>query len=228
MNDISATRLLGEHGPVNTSFQEQTVATPFNVVFALYPRITQLDFTGPYEVLTRLPGARCVLASVKGGDLEVDSVMRFSGLQRLDSIDDCVTPAGSRLLAQRLSAPLCDPAAINARLDAVASLGDATILATRLRTTLKSVPDLTRALTRLALGRGDLRHHAMPGEVTLHLHPGRGVRRRIHDEQDGAGRLLYEGQAFAQTAGRLAAAVPGDQHGLDRPLPVAARRHEQE
>src|SRR6185369_7698656 len=40
----------------------------------------------------------------------------------LDSIDECVTPAGSRLLAQRLSAPLCDPAAINARLDAVEAL----------------------------------------------------------------------------------------------------------
>ena len=57
------------------------MAAPFNVVFALFPRITQLDFTGPYEVLTRLPGARCVLASVDGGELEVDSVMRFSGLR---------------------------------------------------------------------------------------------------------------------------------------------------
>ena len=65
------------------------MAAPFNVVFALYPRITQLDFTGPYEVLTRLPGARCVLASVAGGELEVDSVMRFSGLQRLDSVEEC-------------------------------------------------------------------------------------------------------------------------------------------
>jgi len=65
------------------------MTTPFNVVFALFPRITQLDFTGPYEVLTRLPGARCVLASVEGGELEVDSVMRFSGLRRLDSIDEC-------------------------------------------------------------------------------------------------------------------------------------------
>jgi transcriptional regulator GlxA family with amidase domain len=80
---------LGEHDPVNRISEEHTVATPFNVVFALYPRITQLDFTGPYEVLTRLPGARCVLASVVGGDLEVDSVMRFSGLQRLDSVDEC-------------------------------------------------------------------------------------------------------------------------------------------
>ena len=65
------------------------MTAPFHVVFALFPRITQLDFTGPYEVLTRLPGARCVLASVEGGELEVDSVMRFSGLRRLDSIDEC-------------------------------------------------------------------------------------------------------------------------------------------
>ncbi|MBN9305099.1 MAG: DNA mismatch repair protein MutS [Devosia sp. 67-54] len=72
----------------------------------------------------------------------------------LAEIDCCVTPAGSRLLARRLSAPLCDPAAINARLDAVVALVGETILATRLRGALKSVPDLTRALTRLALGRG--------------------------------------------------------------------------
>ncbi len=72
----------------------------------------------------------------------------------LSEIDECVTPAGSRLLARRLSAPLCEPAAINARLDAVETLLGETILAAKLRAALKSVPDLTRALTRLALGRG--------------------------------------------------------------------------
>ena len=72
----------------------------------------------------------------------------------LSEIDQCVTPAGSRLLARRLAAPLCEPGPINARLDAVERLREETILATRLRAALKSVPDLTRALTRLALGRG--------------------------------------------------------------------------
>lgn len=72
----------------------------------------------------------------------------------LAEIDACVTPPGSRLLARRLSAPLCEPGPINARLDAVETLLGETILATKLRVTLKSVPDLTRALTRLALGRG--------------------------------------------------------------------------
>ena len=39
----------------------------------------------------------------------------------LDAIDTTVTPAGSRLLAQRLAAPLTDSAAIARRLDAVST-----------------------------------------------------------------------------------------------------------
>ncbi|WP_417309118.1 DNA mismatch repair protein MutS [Devosia sp.] len=69
-------------------------------------------------------------------------------------IDRCVTPAGSRLLARRLAAPLCQPAAIEARLDAVTAFVDDPMTATRLRQDLKAVPDLTRALTRLVLERG--------------------------------------------------------------------------
>ena len=69
-------------------------------------------------------------------------------------IDLAVTPPGSRLLARRLAAPLCDANQINARLDAVECLVADGLLTQRLRSDLKSVPDLTRALTRLALGRG--------------------------------------------------------------------------
>ena len=72
----------------------------------------------------------------------------------LAEIDETVTPAGARLLAQRLAAPLCDPAAINARLDDVAALADEAVLGLKLRGALKRVPDLTRALTRLSLDRG--------------------------------------------------------------------------
>jgi hypothetical protein len=31
---------------------------PFQTGFLLFPDLTQLDLTGPYEVLSRLPGAR--------------------------------------------------------------------------------------------------------------------------------------------------------------------------
>jgi cyclohexyl-isocyanide hydratase len=61
----------------------------FPVVFALYPRVTQLDFTGPYEVFTRLPGARTILASVAGGTVEADGGMTFSGIRKLADIESC-------------------------------------------------------------------------------------------------------------------------------------------
>ncbi len=69
-------------------------------------------------------------------------------------IDMCVTAAGSRLLARRLAAPLTDVAAINRRLDAVEALVGDSLLNNRLVAELKAAPDLTRALTRLALQRG--------------------------------------------------------------------------
>ncbi|MGH6994625.1 MAG: DNA mismatch repair protein MutS, partial [Stellaceae bacterium] len=89
------------------------------------------------------------------GNLEL--MRTLSGERRgslLETIDRTVTSAGSRLLAQRLSAPLTDPAAIARRLDAVASfVADASVRAdTRAR--LQAAPDLARALARLAVGRG--------------------------------------------------------------------------
>jgi len=63
--------------------------TDFPVVFALYPNVTQLDFTGPYEVFTRVPGARCILASVEGGTIEAGGGMTFAGVRRLKDIGSC-------------------------------------------------------------------------------------------------------------------------------------------
>ena len=65
------------------------MAEEFPVVFALYPRVTQLDFTGPFEVFARLPGARCILASATGGDLEADGGIAFTGVRRLAEVERC-------------------------------------------------------------------------------------------------------------------------------------------
>lgn len=61
----------------------------FSIVFVLFPRVTQLDFTGPFEVLARLPGARCVLASVAGGTIQADGGITFTGVLKLADIPEC-------------------------------------------------------------------------------------------------------------------------------------------
>jgi cyclohexyl-isocyanide hydratase len=65
------------------------MSEPFSIVFALYPNITQLDFTGPFEVLQRLPHSRLIPASASGGQLTADSGLSFTGLARLSEIPRC-------------------------------------------------------------------------------------------------------------------------------------------
>lgn len=72
----------------------------------------------------------------------------------LDAIDCTVTAAGSRLLAQRLAAPLTDAAAIAQRLDAVEAFVADGALREQIRSALRAAPDMARALARLSLGRG--------------------------------------------------------------------------
>lgn len=72
----------------------------------------------------------------------------------LATIDRTLTAAGGRLLERRLSAPSRVPEVINTRLDAVAWLHGDSSLRTELRAALRTVPDLDRALGRLAMDRG--------------------------------------------------------------------------
>jgi DNA mismatch repair protein MutS len=72
----------------------------------------------------------------------------------LATIDRTITPAGARLLAERLAAPLTDIAAIAQRLAGVTLLVDNRGLRSDVRKRLKHAPDFMRSLSRLALGRG--------------------------------------------------------------------------
>jgi DNA mismatch repair protein MutS len=72
----------------------------------------------------------------------------------LDAIDFTVTSAGSRLLAQRLAAPLTDAAAIARRLDAVSAFVADSAAREDIRSILRGAPDMSRALARLSVGRG--------------------------------------------------------------------------
>src|SRR5207244_4165815 len=84
-------------------------------------------------------------------------VRTLSGERRgslLAAIDRSVTAAGSRLLAQRLAAPLTDPAAIERRHDAVEFFVTDAAARADMRQRLAAAPDLARALARLVLARG--------------------------------------------------------------------------
>ncbi|HET8712822.1 MAG TPA: DNA mismatch repair protein MutS [Gemmatimonadales bacterium] len=75
------------------------------------------------------------------------------GATLLETIDCTLTPMGGRLLRRWLLAPLVDPDAINARLDAVETLLQDGRGRARLREALDGVRDLERLAGRAALGR---------------------------------------------------------------------------
>lgn len=73
------------------------MAQPFRIVFILYPRLTQLDFTGPYEVLARVPDTEVVIASKDGGLLKTEMGLTFSDLSKLSDVasaDMIMIPGG--------------------------------------------------------------------------------------------------------------------------------------
>ena len=72
----------------------------------------------------------------------------------LHIIDYTVTAAGARALGSRLAAPLTDPVAIDARLDAVAVFAGEADLREAMRRDLRRAPDIARSLARLSLSRG--------------------------------------------------------------------------
>src|ERR1700723_970615 len=101
----------------------------------------------------------------RGASLEIDPATRanleltrtLSGAREgslLATIDLTVTPAGARLLAERLASPLTDPEVVNRRLDSLDFLVEAAPMRDALRRTLTHAPDFLRALARLSLDRG--------------------------------------------------------------------------
>ena len=135
--------------------------------------LTRLELTAAAAIVTYVErtqlGSRPPLSppmrESAGGTMAIDQATRgnlemtrtLSGERKgslLDVIDRTVTSAGSRLLAQRLAAPLTAPAAIDRRLDAVEAFAGDVAARADTRSQLQAAPDLARALTRLAVGRG--------------------------------------------------------------------------
>jgi DNA mismatch repair protein MutS len=99
-----------------------------------------------------------------GGVMQIDAATRrnleltqaLSGGREgslLAAVDRTVTAGGARLLERRLSSPSLDLSVTHMRQEALAFLLEAPSLRNRLREALRRVPDIDRALSRLALDR---------------------------------------------------------------------------
>jgi cyclohexyl-isocyanide hydratase len=62
---------------------------PFVIVEILYPGLTQLDFTGPHTVFSRLPKTEVIVASLAGGPVESDGGLIFAGTRAMADIRRC-------------------------------------------------------------------------------------------------------------------------------------------
>ncbi len=113
----------------------------------------------------RLPLLRAPIREVHGATLQIDAATRrnleltsaLSGGREgslLAAVDRTVTAGGARLLERRISAPSLDIALIHQRLQAVRGLIENARLREALREALRRVPDMDRALSRIALDRG--------------------------------------------------------------------------
>ncbi|HEY0112387.1 MAG TPA: DNA mismatch repair protein MutS [Allosphingosinicella sp.] len=112
-----------------------------------------------------LPFLRPPVARSSGDHMMIDAATRESlelvqastggrAGSLLHAVDRTVTGAGARLLAADIGAPLLDRGAIEARLDLVSLFEADSGLRDQVRRQLKALPDIGRALGRLAAGRG--------------------------------------------------------------------------
>jgi transcriptional regulator GlxA family with amidase domain len=83
-----------------------------HVVIPLFDRFTALDAVGPYEVLSRLPGADVVFAAAEEGPVRADTgQLAIVADRRLDAIESCdvlVVPGGPGTRALMVGGPLTD------------------------------------------------------------------------------------------------------------------------
>jgi DNA mismatch repair protein MutS len=115
-----------------------------------------------------------------------------AGATLLELLDRTLTPMGGRLLRRWLLAPLVEPEAINARLDAVQVLADDARGRERLREALDGVRDLERLAGRAALGRATPRDLGALRDSILRLPDVAGALGGL-EEREGA--KLLEGAA---------------------------------
>jgi cyclohexyl-isocyanide hydratase len=76
-------------GTSNAKEAAMTAPTPrLQIVIPLYPDVTHLDFTGPHQVLSRMPNADVIVASMGARDISAEGLV-FTGLADLAHVERC-------------------------------------------------------------------------------------------------------------------------------------------
>ncbi|MGE4321417.1 MAG: DNA mismatch repair protein MutS [Sphingobium sp.] len=116
----------------------------------------KLPFLAP--PVQRIGGAHVAIDAATRDSLEIVATMNGARAgSLLGAVDRTVTGAGARLLGQDLAAPLTDVDQIGARLALVQLFHDDATLRDQLRGALRALPDIGRAMGRIAIGRGSPR-----------------------------------------------------------------------
>jgi len=61
----------------------------FRIVEVIYEGMTQLDFTAPHTVFSRVPNSETIVASKSGGAVTSDGGLTFAGTRAMADIDRC-------------------------------------------------------------------------------------------------------------------------------------------
>jgi putative intracellular protease/amidase len=83
-----------------------------NIAIPLYDRFTALDAIGPYEVLSRLPGARVTFVAVEPGPVTTDNgmltILAERSLEQEYQPEIVLVPGGPGEVVQRAGGPMLD------------------------------------------------------------------------------------------------------------------------
>jgi transcriptional regulator GlxA family with amidase domain len=83
-----------------------------NIAIALYDRFTALDAIGPYEVLSRLPGASLSFVAAERGPVSTDNgmltMLAEHSLEEVSQPDIVLVPGGPGEVAQRAGGPMLE------------------------------------------------------------------------------------------------------------------------
>src|ERR1039457_2663928 len=103
--------MAGDRRPGNPPHRQQG-DSDMNIAILLYERVTALDVIGPYEVLSRLPGASLTFVAAEPGPIRTDNgmltLLAERSIEEAGSPDIVLVPGGPGEVAARAGGQVLD------------------------------------------------------------------------------------------------------------------------